>query len=194
MPGRAAARGAAAAAPLAALTVAHVLAALLFSRGFLLTRVELPDAAAPGDRAAATATAAAGAAAAAAAAAGGGGAAPTAPPPAPPPYDRAVLLIVDALRFDFVCANASGAAPHAGAFPRTLALVGGAVSGGGGRRRLGHAMVESGAGVAGRPPAAARGCRPVDALAPRAHVIPLPSARATPRRRCGSWLTPQRSR
>jgi len=120
------------AAPLlAALAALHVLAALIFSRGFLLTRVELPDVSAcpgPGclaDRQLDSGTAGRGGAA--------GTTVQTSPKTAPAaaaaaPYSKAVLLIVDALRFDFVCENRTEAKPYAGLFPRTMALVGDAVS------------------------------------------------------------------
>lgn len=85
------------------LTLLHVLAALIFSRGFLLTRVELPDVSSCPGPACATQQA--------------------------PLYDRAVILIVDALRFDFVCENTTAEKPHAGLFPRTMQLVGDAVRG-----------------------------------------------------------------
>ncbi|KAF8072619.1 hypothetical protein HT031_000279 [Scenedesmus sp. PABB004] len=84
----------------ALLAAAHVVVALVFLRGFLLTRLELPDVSA-----------------ARTAPAGG----------PPPPFDRAVLLIVDALRYDCLCVHgAGGAPPHAGRLPKTLALVGAA--------------------------------------------------------------------
>ncbi|KAI8464250.1 MAG: hypothetical protein J3K34DRAFT_492384 [Monoraphidium minutum] len=114
------------AARLVGLALLHVAAALVFSRGFLLTRVELPDIATcpgpgcPPAHHAANADAPAGGARPPSATPGAG-----APPAAPAQaaYDRAVILIVDALRFDFVCGNRSAAAPHAGAFPNTMALV-----------------------------------------------------------------------
>jgi hypothetical protein len=55
-------------------------------------------------------------------------------------YDRAVVLIIDALRYDFVCERPGPEKPHAGAFPRTMALVADAVRFGGvvGARRIGQ--------------------------------------------------------
>lgn len=79
----------------ALLLLLHLAALGLFVRGFLLTRVHLPQrtAASAGDAAAA-------------------------------PYDRVVWLMIDALRYDFVvadgryrCPNASGAVCHQGHMP-----------------------------------------------------------------------------
>lgn len=121
-----------AAAQLAFVALLHVLAALAFSRGFLLTRVELPGVSScpgagcpPAAIRARPATAATDAAAAAVESSSGGE-----DKAGGPIYDRAVILIVDALRFDFVCENSTAAKPFAGRFPRTLALV--ADDGGGG--------------------------------------------------------------
>lgn len=119
------------AATLGALALLHVAACLVFSRGFLLTRVELPDVSScPGPGCVQAPRSPPGSEPAS----GGDGAAPggdvaaagAAPRAA---YDRAVIIIVDALRFDFVCENATAAKPHAGQFPRTMALVERAVSG-----------------------------------------------------------------
>ena len=79
----------------AALAVAHAAVILLFLRGFLLTRVELPHTSA---------------------------CAPTGC--THQQYDRAVVLIVDALRYDFVCApRDQPAKSHQGLLPRTLGLM-----------------------------------------------------------------------
>lgn len=80
------------------LSVLHVVVALVFLKGFLLTRVELPDTS--------SYTAAAG----------------------KPAYSKAVVLIVDALRYDFLCDDGSSAGSYRGRLPKTLGLVGASVS------------------------------------------------------------------
>jgi phosphatidylinositol glycan class O len=85
---------------LAVLAALHVLVALVFLKGFLLTRVELPDIS--------TCTGVSCS--------------------SKPAYSKAVVLIVDALRYDFVCDDGSSTTSFRGRFPRTLGLVGAAVS------------------------------------------------------------------
>ncbi|KAF6264465.1 hypothetical protein COO60DRAFT_1624241 [Scenedesmus sp. NREL 46B-D3] len=83
---------------LALLTALHVLVALIFLKGFLLTRVELPDTSSCTE----------------------------VPCNSRPAYSKAVVLIVDALRYDFVCSDGSSPASFQGRFPKTLGLVGSA--------------------------------------------------------------------
>lgn len=86
----------------ALLLLLHLAALGLFTRGFLLTRVHLPQ------RSAAHADGS---------------------PAAAAPYDRVVWLMIDALRYDFVvadgryrCSNATGAVCHQGHMPHLSAL------------------------------------------------------------------------
>lgn len=74
------------------LSVLHLAVALVFLKGFLLTRIELPHVS-----------------------------------QCPPetcssyrPYSKAVVLIVDALRYDFLCERASSDSYYRGKLPRTL--------------------------------------------------------------------------
>lgn len=83
------------------LAALHVLVAVVFLKGFLLTRVELPDISS------CTAVSCS----------------------SRPAYSKAVVLIVDALRYDFVCDDGSSKASFRGRFPKTLGFVGAAVSG-----------------------------------------------------------------
>lgn len=87
---------------LLALAACHIAVILLFTRGFLLTRVELPHTSSCS-----------------------GGTLPKCPPQR---YDKAVVLVVDALRYDFTCAPVGPAKPHHGLFPRTLERMARAVS------------------------------------------------------------------
>ncbi len=85
---------------LLSLAVLHALALLLFARGFLLTRVELPHTSPCGEQCQGRQQ-----------------------------YDKAVVLIIDALRHDFVCApDGSAGLQHQGLFSQTLELLSGAVS------------------------------------------------------------------
>jgi len=125
------------AARAAAAGALHLLALALFLKGFLLTRLELPHVSRCDDIAS-----------------GGGGGATTAasppppsssgraaaafPPPAcwaPPAYDRAVVIIIDALRYDFLAGPPAGGrrADHHGRMPRLRAALRDAVRG-----RRGH--------------------------------------------------------
>jgi phosphatidylinositol glycan class O len=85
---------------LTVLTALHVLVALVFLKGFLLTRVELPDASSCTEGSCIS----------------------------KPAYSKAVVLIVDALRYDFVCDDGYAATSFRGRFPRTLDLLREAVS------------------------------------------------------------------
>lgn len=87
---------------LALLAALHVGVVVLFASGFLLTRVELPDAGRCGQQGCRHHQR----------------------------YSKAVILIVDALRYDFVCAPTDGQPlkPHQALFPRTLGIMEGAVS------------------------------------------------------------------
>lgn len=82
------------------LIVLHVIVALTFLKGFLLTRIELPDVS---ECSHATCT-------------------------GRKPYNKAVVLIVDALRYDFVCERSTNASYHRGKLPKTLGYVAAAVS------------------------------------------------------------------
>lgn len=95
----------------------HVLVAAVFLRGFLLTRLELPDVARCAPPAACSSS---------------GGQ----PPPA---FSKAVLVIVDAVRHDFLCGagtgsgsrssnSSDGTAAATSLMPKTLALVEASVS------------------------------------------------------------------
>ena len=85
------------------LSLLHALVVLVFTRGYLLSRVELPHT----------------------------NACPSASRlfegdlgcRALQRYDRAVVIIVDALRYDMVCGTPTARQPNAGAMPRTLALL-----------------------------------------------------------------------
>jgi predicted AlkP superfamily pyrophosphatase or phosphodiesterase len=87
-----------AASRLLLLSVLQALVALLFLKGFLLTRVELPDVAQ-----------------------GVGSSSSSSSAQQPPPYQKAVVLIVDAVRYDFLC----GTQPDLSGslMPKTLRLV-----------------------------------------------------------------------
>jgi phosphatidylinositol glycan class O len=82
------------------LTALHVLVALVFLKGFLLTRVELPDVSSCTEGSCTS----------------------------KPAYSKAVVLIVDALRYDFVCDDGSATTSFRGRFPKTLGLLRAAVS------------------------------------------------------------------
>eukprot|EP00878_Enallax_costatus_P014400 GHUV01015060.1.p1 GENE.GHUV01015060.1~~GHUV01015060.1.p1 ORF type:complete len:547 (+),score=125.93 GHUV01015060.1:308-1948(+) len=77
------------------LSFVHIAVCLVFLKGFLLTRVELPDLSqcSPQDCRAEV------------------------------QYTKAVVLIVDALRYDFVCENSSNDSAYRGKLPKTLAHV-----------------------------------------------------------------------
>ena len=77
------------------LTILQAAASLVFLRGFLLTRVELPDVAECQG--------------------------PTCSSQLPPPYQKAVILIVDAVRYDFLCQqDSANGRPTASLMPKTL--------------------------------------------------------------------------
>ena len=78
----------------------HLVVLLIFMKGFLLTRVELPDAS-PKQQADSFR--------------------------ALKRYNKLVLLIVDAVRYDFVCEPSTAGKPFAGAFPKTVGKVEAAV-------------------------------------------------------------------
>ena len=81
-------------------SLVHIAVCLVFLKGFLLTRVELPDVS-------------------------------QCPPQgcrAEAEYSKAVVLIVDALRYDFVCEISSNDSAYMGKLPKTLAHVATAVS------------------------------------------------------------------
>lgn len=86
-----------------ALTALHVAVALVFLRGFLLTRLELPDVSQCHPGASCSGQ--------------------------PPAYSKAVVLIVDAVRYDFLCGNSSTGMVGVGSLmPKTLELVRASVS------------------------------------------------------------------
>jgi predicted AlkP superfamily pyrophosphatase or phosphodiesterase len=85
---------------LALLPALHVLVAIVFLKGFLLTRVELPDASSCPDGSCNS----------------------------KPAYSKAVVLIVDALRYDVVCDDGSATASFRGRFHKTLGLLRASVS------------------------------------------------------------------
>jgi len=78
---------------LALLVLGHIVVVTLFLRGFLLTRVELPHVSSCAETGCAHQR-----------------------------YDRAVLVIIDALRHDFVCAPERDPRQYQGLLPRTLSL------------------------------------------------------------------------
>lgn len=78
----------------------HALVVVIFTRGFLLTRVELTtNSTCTSDLC-----------------------------PDSKQYSKAVVLIVDAVRYDFVCENTTPNKPYAGTFPKTMQFVDDAVS------------------------------------------------------------------
>lgn len=83
------------AAKLLLLTALQVFVALVFLKGFLLTRVELPDVAECQGSSCSSSQ--------------------------PPTYRKAVVLIVDAVRYDFLCGKQSAAGQLSGSLmPKTL--------------------------------------------------------------------------
>lgn len=93
-----------AASRLLLLSVLQALVALLFLKGFLLTRVELPDIAQGGGSSSISISSAR----------------------QPPPYQKAVVLIVDAVRYDFLCGKQHDLSGSL--MPKTLRLVKAGVS------------------------------------------------------------------
>jgi hypothetical protein len=87
----------------------HLGALLIFMKGFLLTRVEFPDAS-PKQH--------------------------TDDLRELKTYNKLVLLIVDAVRYDFICEAPTAEKPFAGAFPKTFAKVEAGV----GQRRISRAL------------------------------------------------------
>jgi hypothetical protein len=105
-------------AKLACLAVLHVIVSCVFLKGFLLTRLELPDVASCTDQGGPWCNSARQSTIASSEQTDVAGSLP--------PYSKAVLLIVDALRYDFVCEAPNATAPWKGRMPRTLALLGAA--------------------------------------------------------------------
>jgi predicted AlkP superfamily pyrophosphatase or phosphodiesterase len=84
------------------LTFCQTVVALVFLKGFLLTRIELPDVSQ--------------------------GESPTCSSQLPP-YGKAVVLIVDAVRYDFLCGKQGAEGDISGSLmPKTLSLVQAGVS------------------------------------------------------------------
>lgn len=84
------------------LTCCQIVVALVFLKGFLLTRVELPDVSQCGSPACSSQV---------------------------PLYQKAVVLIVDAVRYDFLCGRQDDEGNLAGSLmPKTLSLVRAGVS------------------------------------------------------------------
>lgn len=103
----------------ALLTLAHAAAIVVFSKGFLLNRVELPQRSSCSDYASGWRMAES----------GKGDATTSSGSCVTAPFDRTVLLVLDALRYDFVLPSASGAPFPTTSMPKLLALLGEAVGG-----------------------------------------------------------------
>eukprot|EP00879_Flechtneria_rotunda_P018643 GHRR01019565.1.p1 GENE.GHRR01019565.1~~GHRR01019565.1.p1 ORF type:complete len:105 (+),score=3.39 GHRR01019565.1:379-693(+) len=78
-----------------ALCILHMVAVCVFLKGFLLTRIELPDVTAPDNHFMGST----------------------------PPYSKAVIVIVDAVRYDFVCHSSTELDLISNSMPRTMRLV-----------------------------------------------------------------------
>lgn len=80
-------------------TILHIVIVLVFLKGFLLTRIELPDVSECSSQTCS----------------------------GHQPYSKAVVLIVDALRYDFLCASSSSDSLYRGKLTKTLEHVAKAV-------------------------------------------------------------------
>lgn len=89
------------------LATLHAIVALVFTRGYLLSRIELPHTGKCIDGRCKQLQ----------------------------QYSKAVVIIVDALRYDFVCGRPSQRQPNAGMLPKTMALVNNTVGAGDERRQ-----------------------------------------------------------